>query len=265
MCGRPCRRANNRINSGTASGHNGEAVSLVQEGEDLAARLQKELEGVGGHVARVRHAAEAAQYVTRLAEEKGAEVVVRWQSDLLDTLEIDDALQTAGAEVHTAAPPSGAEAADRRQELRDLLARADMGLSGVDAVIAETGTLMLKAQPGQMRGVSLLPPLHVAVARTDQVVATFADALRTVRQSGVDLQEQPHELHLLRYRPQPHRRHRAQAHRRGARAGRDAPHPVGRPQHLIAARRPRQIFLRYGLKPELQGRGSWEHVRGRTT
>ena len=172
-----------------ASAHNGEAVSLVQEGEDLAARLQRELEGVGGHVARVRHAAEAAQYVTRLAEEKGAEVVVRWQSDLLDTLEIDDALQGVGTEVHTASPPSEAEAADRRQELRDLLARADLGLSGVDAVIAETGTVMLKAQPGQMRGVSLLPPVHVAVARTDQVVATFADALRTVRQSGEDMQE----------------------------------------------------------------------------
>ena len=173
----------------SASVHNGEAVSLVQEGEDLAARLQRELEGVGGHVARVRHAAEAAQYVTRLAEEKGAEVVVRWQSDLLDTLEIDDALQGVGTEVHTASPPSEAEAADRRQELRDLLARADLGLSGVDAVIAETGTLMLQAQPGQMRGVSLLPPVHVAVARTDQVVATFADALRTVRQSGEDMQQ----------------------------------------------------------------------------
>ena len=173
----------------SASEHNGEAVSLVQEGEDLAARLQRELEGVGGHVARVRHAAEAAQYVTRLAEEKGAEVVVRWQSDLLDTLEIDDALQGVGTEVHTASPPSEAEAADRRQELRDLLARADLGLSGVDAVIAETGTLMLQAQPGQMRGVSLLPPVHVAVARTDQVVATFADALRIVRQSGEDMQQ----------------------------------------------------------------------------
>ena len=172
-----------------ASAHNGEAVSLVREGEDLAARLQRELEGVGGHVARVRHAAEAAQYVTRLAEEKGAEVVVRWQSDLLDTLEIDDALQGVGTEVHTASPPSEAEAADRRQELRDLLARADLGLSGVDAVIAETGTLMLQAQPGQMRGVSLLPPVHVAVARTDQVVATFADALRIVRQSGEDMQQ----------------------------------------------------------------------------
>jgi L-lactate dehydrogenase complex protein LldG len=172
-----------------ASVQNGEVVPLVQEGEDLAARLQRELEGVGGHVARVRHAAEAAQYVTRLAEEKGAELVVRWQSDLLDTLEINDALQAAGTEVHTASPPGEAEAADRRQELRDLLARADLGLSGVDAVIAETGTLMLTAQPGQMRGVSLLPPVHIAVARTDQVVATFADALRTVRQSGEDMQQ----------------------------------------------------------------------------
>ena len=168
---------------------NGEVVSLVAEGEDLAARLQRELEGIGGSVARVKHVAEAAQYVTNLAEEKGAEVVVRWQSDLLDTLEIDDALQAGGADVHTAAPTGEAEAADRRQEMRDLLARADMGLSGVDAVIAETGTLMLTAQPGQMRGVSLLPPVHVAIARTDQIVATFADALRTVQQAGEDVQQ----------------------------------------------------------------------------
>ena len=167
---------------------NGEVVSLVTEGEDLAARLQRELEGVGGRVARVRHSAEATQYITRLAEEKGAEVVVRWQSDVLDTLEIDDALQAGGANVHAASPASEAEAADRRQELRELLARADLGLSGVDAVIAETGTLMLTARPGQMRGVSLLPPVHVAVARTDQIVATFADALRTARQAGEDVQ-----------------------------------------------------------------------------
>ena len=172
-----------------SSAENDEIVSLVTAGEDLAARLQRELEGVGGSVARVKHVAEAAQYVTRLAEEKGAEVVVRWQSDLLDTLEIDDALQAGGANVHTASPVSESEPDTRRQEMRDLLARADLGLSGVDAVIAETGTLMLTAQPGQMRGVSLLPPVHVAVARTDQVVATFADALRNVRQSGEDMQQ----------------------------------------------------------------------------
>lgn len=172
-----------------ASSGNGEVFSLVTAGEDLAARLQRELERVGGSVARVQHVAEAARYVTRLAEEKGAEVVVRWQSDLLDTLEIDAALQGSGANVHTAALTGEDDPASRRQELRDLLARADLGLSGVDAVIAETGTLMLTAQPGQMRGVSLLPPVHVAVARTDRIVATFADALRTVRQAGENVQQ----------------------------------------------------------------------------
>ena len=178
-----------RHHPASAPGGNGEIASLVAEGEDLAARLQRELEGVGGSVARVKHVAEAAQYITRLAEAKGAEVVVRWQSDLLDTLEIDDALHAGGADVHTAAPTSKEDAAGRRQDVRDLLARADLGLSGVDAVIAETGTLMLTAQPGQMRGVSLLPPVHVAVARTDQVVATFADALRTVQRAGQDVQQ----------------------------------------------------------------------------
>ena len=181
--GRPSHHAE------TTSAENGQVATWVPEGEDLAARLQRELEGAGGSVARVKHVAEAAQYIADLAKEKGAEVVVCWQSDLLNTLEIDDALKAGGANVHAAAPADETEAAHRRQEMRDLLARADLGLSGVDAVVAETGTLMLTAQPGQMRGVSLLPPVHVAVARTDQVVATFADALRTVRQAGEDIQQ----------------------------------------------------------------------------
>jgi L-lactate dehydrogenase complex protein LldG len=70
-----------------------------------------------------------------------------------------------------------------------MLARADLGLSGVDYVIAETGTLVLTAQAGQMRGVSLLPPVHVAVARTSQVIATLADYLLLVQKAGPDLQQ----------------------------------------------------------------------------
>jgi L-lactate dehydrogenase complex protein LldG len=77
----------------------------------------------------------------------------------------------------------------RRQELRTLLARADLGLSGVDYVIAETGTLVLMARAGQMRGVSLLPPVHVAVARTSQVIATLADYLLLAQAGGADPQQ----------------------------------------------------------------------------
>lgn len=164
----------------------------------LVAQLQQELDAVGGVVARVHSAAEAVAYVARLAQEKDATLVVRWQSDLLDTLEVDAALQQQGVAVHTTTLPaealpgetaSAAAMASRRQELRDMLARADLGLSGVDYVIAETGTLVLMAQAGQMRGVSLLPPVHVAVARTSQVLATLADYLLLVQQAGADVQQ----------------------------------------------------------------------------
>jgi L-lactate dehydrogenase complex protein LldG len=147
-------------------------------------------------VAHVHSATEAVAYVTRLAQEKDANLVVRWQSDLLEALEVDAALQQHGVTVHATTLPtdtasgegsSAAALTTRRQELRELLARADLGLSGVDYVIAETGTLVLTAQSGQMRGVSLLPPVHVAVARTSQVIATLADYLLLAQVAGSDL------------------------------------------------------------------------------
>jgi L-lactate dehydrogenase complex protein LldG len=59
----------------------------------------------------------------------------------------------------------------------------------LDYVIAETGTLVLSARPGQMRGVSLLPPVHIAVGRTAQIVATMADYLLLLQAEGTDVQQ----------------------------------------------------------------------------
>lgn len=171
-------------------------ASLVQQRPQLVERVQRELSGVSGVVTQVRSAVEAVQYITRLAQEKQITLMVRWQSALLDTLEVNTALQQQGVTVHTTVPPAPtasdgtAALVTRRQELRELLAHAGMGLSGVDYVIAETGTLVLQAVAGQMRGVSLLPPLHVAVARTSQILATLADFLLLTQATGQDLQQQ---------------------------------------------------------------------------
>lgn len=161
----------------------------------LVARVQEELRAVGGQVVRVTSVAEATQYVTQLAREYEADLVVRWENDLLEMLEVDAALQEQGVEVAPAAPPpDDAPSRDdalaaQRQNLRDLLARADIGLSGADYVIAETGTLALSTLPGQMRGVSLLPPVHVAVVKHSQIVATMADCLAMLQDEGrADLQ-----------------------------------------------------------------------------
>jgi L-lactate dehydrogenase complex protein LldG len=171
---------------------------LAAQCPTLLAQVQQELEAVGGVIAPVHSAPEAVAYITRLAQDKDARFVVRWQSELLDTLEVDAALHQQGVIVHTTTLPPDVAAGEatstaamttRRQELRAVLARADLGLSGVDYVIAETGTLVLMAHAGQMRGVSLLPPVHVAVARTSQVIATLADYLLLAQAAGADPQQ----------------------------------------------------------------------------
>ena len=164
----------------------------------LIERMQAELAAVGGKVQCVHSVAEATNYITELAREKEATLAVRWQSAVLDTLEIDAAMQQQGIEVQIAAPPEGWDTSPdadpalmetRRQALRDVVARADMGLSGVDYALAETGTLALAAKPGQMRGVSLLPPIHVAVMRSTQLVERMEDYLALLQADTEDLQQ----------------------------------------------------------------------------
>jgi L-lactate dehydrogenase complex protein LldG len=173
-------------------------MRLAAQRPALIAQVQQELDAAGGLVAHVHSASEVVAYITHLAQQKDAHLVVRWQSELLEALEVDDALHQQGITVHTTALPRGTVAEEasstvamttRRQELREWLARADLGLSGVDYVIAETGTLVLMAQAGQMRGVSLLPPVHVAIARISQVIATLADYLLLAQAAGADPQQ----------------------------------------------------------------------------
>jgi L-lactate dehydrogenase complex protein LldG len=56
---------------------------------------------------------------------------------------------------------------------------ADAVLTTCAVAVAETGTIVLDAGPGQgRRALSLVPDHHVVVVRSEQVVATVAEALR---------------------------------------------------------------------------------------
>jgi len=54
-------------------------------------------------------------------------------------------------------------------------ARADAGLTACHGAIAETGSLALISGPGCSRTVSLLPPLHIALVRPQDLFMTMAD------------------------------------------------------------------------------------------
>ncbi len=62
-----------------------------------------------------------------------------------------------------------------RQYLREIFLNADLGISGGNFLIAETGTLALVTNEGNGRMVTTLPPVHVALVGIEKVVETFAD------------------------------------------------------------------------------------------
>ena len=68
-----------------------------------------------------------------------------------------------------------------RRELRQHFAEADMGISGVNFAIAETGTIGLLTNEGNARLTTTLPRVHVALTGIDKLCGTLEDAMKMLR------------------------------------------------------------------------------------
>ena len=66
-------------------------------------------------------------------------------------------------------------------ELRRKFLSADIGISGANALIAESGTVMLITNEGNGRLVTTLPPVHIVLVGYEKLVPTFEDAARQLR------------------------------------------------------------------------------------
>jgi L-lactate dehydrogenase complex protein LldF len=68
-----------------------------------------------------------------------------------------------------------------RVEHRKSFLHAGMGISGANALIAESGTVMMLTNEGNGRLVTSLPPVHVVMAGYDKLIGTFAEAMAQLR------------------------------------------------------------------------------------
>lgn len=62
-----------------------------------------------------------------------------------------------------------------RATLRDRFAAADVGISGVNFGIAETGTILILENEGNIRLTTSLPRVHIAVMGIEKILPTFDD------------------------------------------------------------------------------------------
>ena len=67
-----------------------------------------------------------------------------------------------------------------RDEARDLTARASLGITGCAWAVADTGTVAVVGGAAGGLWPTLLPPAHLSVVRTGQIVGTVGDGLRAL-------------------------------------------------------------------------------------
>jgi len=70
---------------------------------------------------------------------------------------------------------------EAREILRPHFLTADMGISGANFIIAESGSVLIVTNEGNGRLVTTLPRVHVAITGIEKVVPTFEDAALLLR------------------------------------------------------------------------------------
>lgn len=146
---------------------------LAERWVDNLARFTREFERVGGVLHRVGAVGEVAPLIARLAAERGMRTVVTWDAGALG-VDVATPLAAGGLQA-TPAPPAEVDAGERAR-LRAIAAGADLGVTGADLAIAETGTLVVVSGAGRPRSASLLPACHVAVFDREVLVESLAQA-----------------------------------------------------------------------------------------
>ncbi|GBC61310.1 lactate utilization protein [Desulfonema ishimotonii] len=101
--------------------------------------------------------------------------VVQWDHPLISELNLSAALGEQNVPVHTAAFEGDADRAGQRARIRQQVTDAYIGVTSADFCLADTATLVMKTRPGEARSVSLVPSVHVAVIRLEQILADLKE------------------------------------------------------------------------------------------
>jgi L-lactate dehydrogenase complex protein LldG len=66
------------------------------------------------------------------------------------------------------------------EELRNVCATAGIGITSAYCLLAQTGTIVLRATPEEPRLISLLPPVHIAVVPQDRLLTNLDEMLSMI-------------------------------------------------------------------------------------
>jgi iron-sulfur cluster protein len=183
---------------------------------ELVRQFTERLETAGGQVHYARDARQARTIIGDICKRAGAGIVTKTKSMATEEIGLNRHLRRLGMEpvetdlgeymvqrlgqhpshllapaIHLSLqdwadelgvePDRDAIMAHARRELRQKFIDAAVGISGANAAIAETGTVMIVTNEGNADLTITLPRVHIALFGVDKVVASLDDAVAMLR------------------------------------------------------------------------------------
>lgn len=139
--------------------------------QDLIASFRRELEPLGGASYIANSGEQAIELVLALLQDVGGRDLLMWDDAAIPLSGLGEAVQASGYTRLNVSIP--ADNPGRRLKLAEL-ERANAGITGALAGIADTGSLALVSSPSSPRLASLLPPTHIALLQTSLLYPDMA-------------------------------------------------------------------------------------------
>jgi L-lactate utilization protein LutC len=167
-----------RVRQAVAEGNHGGAaprsypergsVGYQGAGTDPVERFCTELAAAGGKGYVVPDRETAWRTMQSIIQAHAARKILLSRGGLVERLDIPARLKELGLDVTTTDMLP-------LHHPREGLFAAEIGISNVHRLIAETGTVVLASRPNEPRSVSLLPPVHIALADRSQLLPDLFD------------------------------------------------------------------------------------------
>ncbi len=148
--------------------------------DGLQKRFIAEIENLKGQAFAVEGDDGARTCVLDLLQSHNTTSIMAWDFQHIPVVGLEDAIRGAGISI------TQPEMHDEfRSETIETIRDAQVGLTGADAAIAATGSLVVSTGPGKGRLPTVLAPVHIAVVTLDQLIPRFEEWVAMQRANGL--------------------------------------------------------------------------------
>jgi L-lactate dehydrogenase complex protein LldG len=156
------------------------ANDLDTSREALVQRFAAELTNLKGEPQIVAGDFGAREAVMKALSALGVTRLLAWDFAHIPVPGLREAIEAAGIEIII---PDTTD--EFRAETLDAAESAQASLTGVDAAVAATGTMIVRTQPGKGRIPTVLAPVHIAVIGAGQIVGRLENWVAAQRARGL--------------------------------------------------------------------------------